>query len=68
MTLAREDKNEKRKERKLVITMVKLSHSKTTGVIQVVNTIIVLILVLLCSQVNNRATPQTADSEKTEYI
>lgn len=68
MTLARENKNEKRKERKLVITMVKLSHSKTTGVIQVVNTIIVLILVLLCSQVNNRATPQTADSEKTEYI
>lgn len=48
--------------------MVKLGHSKTTRVIQVVNTIIVLILVFLRSQIENRTTPETANSETFIFL
>jgi len=45
------------------ITMVKLGHSKTTGVVQVINPIKVLVLMLLCPQIENGTTPKTAQEE-----
>jgi len=43
--------------------MVKLGHSKTTGVVQVINPIKVLVLMLLCPQIENGTTPKTAQEE-----
>lgn len=45
-------------------TMVKLGHSKTTRVVQVINPIKVLILMLLGPQIENRTTPKTAQHKK----
>jgi len=43
--------------------MVKLGHSKTTRVVQVINPIKVLILMLLRPQIENRTTPKTAQEK-----
>lgn len=49
-------------------TMVKLGHSKTTRVVQVINPIKVLILMLLGPQIENRTTPKTAQHKKKELL